>query len=61
MKKEAIRQHNMSKLSEAEIKKANEEHEKMQQRHKQHPDLNHPGGKEQLEEVGIWFLNLTKK
>ena len=51
MKKEAKRQHEVAQMDEADRKNAEQVHEESLKRHKQHEKINHPGGKEQLEEV----------
>jgi hypothetical protein len=53
LKKEALRQHQMAGMTEEQRKQAERAHEEEIRKHKQHPDINHPGGKEQLEEVGF--------
>ena len=51
MKKEAMRQHAMVNMTEEQRKQVEAEYKRNVEAHKQHPNLHHPGGKEQLEEV----------
>ncbi|XP_019640015.1 PREDICTED: nucleobindin-2-like isoform X1 [Branchiostoma belcheri] len=51
MVKEHQRREKLSQLSEEDRKKEQERYEEMQRKHKDHPKMNHPGSKDQLEEV----------
>ncbi|XP_078586305.1 nucleobindin-2-like isoform X2 [Branchiostoma floridae x Branchiostoma japonicum] len=51
MVKEHQRREKLNQLGEEERKKEQERYEEMQRKHKDHPKMNHPGSKDQLEEV----------
>ncbi|XP_066278619.1 nucleobindin-2-like isoform X1 [Branchiostoma lanceolatum] len=51
MVKEHQRREKLNQLNEEERKKEQERYEEMQRKHKDHPKMNHPGSKDQLEEV----------
>lgn len=51
MKKKAEQDHKLAQMTPEERQKAEAEIKAAEQRHNQHEKLNHPGGREQLEEV----------
>uniref|UniRef100_A0A915DMD9 EF-hand domain-containing protein n=1 Tax=Ditylenchus dipsaci TaxID=166011 RepID=A0A915DMD9_9BILA len=63
LEKKAQEDHRLAQLSQEEREKAQREIEDAKQRHNQHEKLKHPGGREQLEEVGkrgiIWTNRIS--
>jgi len=51
MEKEHKKREELAQLEEGERKKKEEEMKKMEAKHKDHPNIHHPGSKDQLEEV----------
>ncbi|XP_039257112.2 nucleobindin-2-like isoform X1 [Styela clava] len=51
MNKALRRQEKLRQMSEEDRKKAEREYQEMRKKHEDHPDMNHPGSKAQMEEV----------
>ncbi|UYV78899.1 NUCB2, partial [Cordylochernes scorpioides] len=51
MEKEYAYRANLANMTEEERKESQRKHEELARRHRDHPAINHPGGKQQLEQV----------